>query len=166
MDGRPEVEEIAVLRERRGSPRSARTPKGVLLVGPPAARCRARSRVRPASHFSRQRLGVHRSVRRRRRQRVRKLFAMAAYALRSSSSTLNFDRQDRSATGGANDERKHTLNQLLVEWIWLTAAKPYRARGHESFDTLDAAQFRPGRFFVDRPTASAAKILKVCASSR
>jgi cell division protease FtsH len=93
-------------------------------------------------------------------QRVRKLFAQAKAKAPAILFIDELDAIGKSRTGGsgggANDEREHTLNQLLVEMDGfasrdglIVVAATNRA------DTLDAALLRPGRFdrqvLVDRP---------------
>jgi cell division protease FtsH len=165
-EAKEELEEIVkFLREpARFAALGARTPKGVLLVGPPGtgktllARAVAGEANVPffpvsGSEFVEVFVGVG-------AQRVRKLFAQAK---KKAPSILFIDELDaigKSRTGGtgggANDEREHTLNQLLVEMDGfdqraglIVIAATNRA------DTLDAALLRPGRFdrqvLVDRP---------------
>jgi cell division protease FtsH len=168
-EAKDELEEIVkFLRDpTRFSALGARTPKGVLLVGPPGtgktllARAVAGEANVPffpvsGSDFVEVFVGVG-------AQRVRKLFARA----KSKSPAIVFidelDAIGKSRTGGqgggANDEREHTLNQLLVEMDGFASrdgliviAATNRA------DTLDAALLRPGRFdrqvLVDRPDGS------------
>jgi cell division protease FtsH len=104
-------------------------------------------------------------------QRVRKLFAQAkakapAIVFIDELDAIGKARSGGSG-GGANDEREHTLNQLLVEMDGFASrdglivlAATNRA------DTLDAALLRPGRFdrqvLVDRPDGlGRAAILRV-----
>jgi cell division protease FtsH len=176
-EAKDELEEIVkFLREpSRFAALGARTPKGVLLVGPPGtgktllARAVAGEANVPffpvsGSDFVEVYVGVG-------AQRVRKLFAQAKA---KSPAILFIDELDaigKSRTGGsgggANDEREHTLNQLLVEMDGFNSrdgliviAATNRA------DTLDAALLRPGRFdrqvLVDRPdSAGREEILRV-----
>jgi len=143
----------------------ARTPKGVLLVGPPGtgktllARAVAGEANVPffpisASEFIEVFVGVG-------AQRVRKLFERAkaqapAIVFIDELDAIGKARSGGSGGGGANEEREHTLNQLLVEMDGfdgrnglIVLAATNRA------DALDAALLRPGRFdrqvLVDRP---------------
>ncbi len=165
-EAREELEEIVkFLREpSRFAALGARTPKGVLLVGPPGtgktllARAVAGEANVPffpvsGSDFVEVFVGVG-------AQRVRKLFAQAKSKAPAILFIDELDAIGKSRTGGsgggANDEREHTLNQLLVEMDGfaprdglIVLAATNRA------DTLDAALLRPGRFdrqvLVDRP---------------
>jgi cell division protease FtsH len=165
-EAKEELEEIVkFLREpARFSALGARTPKGVLLVGPPGtgktllARAVAGEADVPffpvsGSEFVEVFVGVG-------AQRVRKLFAQAKAKAPAILFIDELDAIGKSRTGGsgggANDEREHTLNQLLVEMDGfdprdglIVLAATNRA------DTLDAALLRPGRFdrqvLVDRP---------------
>jgi cell division protease FtsH len=165
-EAREELEEIVkFLREpSRFVALGARTPKGVLLVGPPGtgktllARAVAGEANVPffpvsGSDFVEVFVGVG-------AQRVRKLFAQAKAKAPAILFIDELDAIGKSRTGGsgggANDEREHTLNQLLVEMDGfasrdglIVVAATNRA------DTLDAALLRPGRFdrqvLVDRP---------------
>src|SRR5436190_1947412 len=165
-EAKDELEEIVkFLREpARFAALGARTPKGVLLVGPPGtgktllARAVAGEANVPffpvsGSDFVEVFVGVG-------AQRVRKLFAQAKAKAPASIFIDELDAIGKARTGGsgggANDEREHTLNQLLVEMDGFASrtgliviAATNRA------DTLDAALLRPGRFdrqvLVDRP---------------
>jgi cell division protease FtsH len=176
-EAKEELEEIVTfLREpSRFSALGARTPKGVLLVGPPGtgktllARAVAGEANVPffpvsGSDFVEVYVGVG-------AQRVRKLFAQAKVKAPAILFIDELDAIGKSRTGGsgggANDEREHTLNQLLVEMDGFNSrdgliviAATNRA------DTLDAALLRPGRFdrqvLVDRPdSAGREEILRV-----
>jgi cell division protease FtsH len=145
----------------------ARTPKGVLLVGPPGtgktllARAVAGEANVPffsvsGSEFLEVFVGVGAS-------RVRRLFRQAKA---QAPAIIFIDELDaigksRSATSGsgANDEREHTLNQLLVEMDGFDPREGLIIMGATNrAETLDAALLRPGRFdrqvLVDRPDAS------------
>jgi cell division protease FtsH len=176
-EAKEELEEIVTfLREpSRFSALGARTPKGVLLVGPPGtgktllARAVAGEANVPffpvsGSDFVEVYVGVG-------AKRVRKLFAQAKAKAPAILFIDELDAIGKSRTGGsgggANDEREHTLNQLLVEMDGFNSrdgliviAATNRA------DTLDAALLRPGRFdrqvLVDRPdSAGREEILRV-----
>jgi cell division protease FtsH len=159
------AEIVKFLREpSRFAALGARTPKGVLLVGPPGtgktllARAVAGEANVPffpvsGSDFVEVFVGVG-------AQRVRKLFAQAKA---KSPAILFIDELDaigKSRTGGsgggANDEREHTLNQLLVEMDGFASRNGLIVLAATNrADTLDAALLRPGRFdrqvLVDKP---------------
>jgi cell division protease FtsH len=166
-EAKEELEEIVkFLREpSKFTALGARTPKGVLLVGPPGtgktllARAVAGEAGVPffpisASEFIEVFVGVG-------AQRVRKLFERAkssapAIVFIDELDAIGKSRSGGPGGGGANEEREHTLNQLLVEMDGfegrnglIVLAATNRA------DSLDAALLRPGRFdrqvLVDRP---------------
>ena len=101
----------------------ARAPKGVLLTGrarhrQDAAGARDRRRGQGAV-LQRQRVGVHRDDRRRRRQPRARAVRGGAQG-RAGDHLHRRDRHDRPRTRGANafgghDEREQTLNQILTE---------------------------------------------------
>jgi len=103
-------------------------------------------------------------------QRVRKLFARAkahAPAIVFIDELDSIGKTRSGSNGGANDEREHTLNQLLVEMDGFdgTNGLIVLAATNRS-DTLDQALLRPGRFdrqvLVDRPDSPGREaILKV-----
>ena len=166
-EAKEELEEIVkFLREpSKFTALGARTPKGVLLVGPPGtgktllARAVAGEAGVPffpisASEFIEVFVGVG-------AQRVRKLFERAkatapAIVFIDELDAIGKSRSGGPGGGGANEEREHTLNQLLVEMDGfegrdglIVLAATNRA------ESLDAALLRPGRFdrqvLVDRP---------------
>jgi cell division protease FtsH len=164
-EAKEELEEIVeFLRQpARFAALGARIPKGVLLVGPPGtgktllARAVAGEAGVPffpvsSSEFLEVFVGVGAS-------RVRKIFQQA----RAQSPAIIFldelDAIGKSRTGaqsGANDEREHTLNQLLVELDGFDSRDGLIVMGATNrAETLDPALLRPGRFdrqiLVDRP---------------
>jgi cell division protease FtsH len=171
-----ELEEVVkFLREpARFASLGARTPKGVLLVGPPGtgktllARAVAGEAGVPffpvsGSEFIEVFVGVG-------AQRVRRLFARAkahAPAIVFIDELDSIGKTRSASSGGANDEREHTLNQLLIEMDGFdgTNGLIVLAATNRS-DTLDQALLRPGRFdrqvLVDRPDSTGREaILKV-----
>src|SRR5438552_16682175 len=151
-----------------------RMPKGVLLIGPPGtgktllARAIAGEAGVPffsisASEFVEMFVGVGAS-------RVRSLFEDAK---KHSPSVIFVDeldavgRQRGAGLGGGNDEREHTLNQLLVEMDGFYQREAVVVvAGSIRAVVLDPALLRPGRFdrrvVVDRPDRRGrAAILKV-----
>ncbi len=144
----------------------AHIPKGVLLVGPPgtgktllaravAGEARVPFFSASATDFVELFVGVGAS-------RVRDLFAQAR---KNAPCIIFIDEIDaigrtRSGAGAiaSNDEREHTLEQLLVE---LDGFEPHEAiiilAATNRPDVLDPALLRPGRFdrqvVVDRPDA-------------
>jgi cell division protease FtsH len=176
-EAKEELEEIVkFLREpARFAKLGARTPKGVLLVGPPGtgktmlARAVAGEANVPfypmsGSDFVEVFVGVG-------AQRVRKLFAQAKAKAPAIIFIDELDAIGKARTGGsgggANDEREHTLNQLLVEMDgFLSRDGLIVLAATNRADTLDAALLRPGRFdrqvLVDRPDSMGREaILKV-----
>jgi cell division protease FtsH len=169
------AEIVKFLREpARFASLGARTPKGVLLVGPPGtgktllARAVAGEAGVPffpvsGSEFIEVFVGVG-------AQRVRKLFAKAKAhtpAIVFIDELDSIGKTRSTSAGGANDEREHTLNQLLVEMDGFDGTKGLivLAATNRS-DTLDQALLRPGRFdrqvLVDRPDSLGREaILKV-----
>lgn len=152
----------------------ARIPKGVLLVGPPGtgktllARAVAGEAGAPflsisGSDFVEMYVGVGAS-------RVRDLFEQAkkkAPAIVFIDEIDAVGRHRGAGTGGGNDEREQTLNQLLVEMDGFgTNSGIIVIAATNRPDVLDPALLRPGRFdrqiTVNRPDAHGREdILKV-----
>ena len=152
----------------------ARIPRGVLLVGPPGtgktllARAVAGEAGAPflsisGSDFVEMYLGVGAS-------RVRDLFEQAkkkAPAIVFIDEIDAVGRHRGAGTGGGNDEREQTLNQLLVEMDGFgTNSGIIVIAATNRPDVLDPALLRPGRFdrqiTVNRPDAQGREdILKV-----
>jgi cell division protease FtsH len=141
----------------------ARTPKGVLMVGPPGsgktllARAVAGEAGVPffsisGSEFVEMFVGVGAS-------RVRDLFDRAKKASPCIVFVDEIDavgRQRGAGLGGGNDEREQTLNQLLVEMDGFdTDTHVILIAATNRPDVLDPALLRPGRFdrrvVLDRP---------------
>ncbi|MBL8166278.1 MAG: ATP-dependent zinc metalloprotease FtsH [Anaerolineae bacterium] len=132
----------------------ARIPKGVLLVGPPGTgkTLMARAVAGEAgvafysivgSEFIELFVGVGAS-------RVRELFKKAK---ENSPSIIFIDeldavgRQRATVTGGGNDEREQTLNQLLAEMDgFATNSSVIVLAATNRREVLDQALLRPGRF--------------------
>ncbi len=157
----------------------ARIPKGVLLVGPPGtgktllAKAVAGEAGAPflsisGSDFVEMYVGVGAS-------RVRDLFEQAK---KKSPAIVFIDEIDAvgrhrgAGTGGGNDEREQTLNQLLVEMDGFgTNSGVIVIAATNRPDVLDPALLRPGRFdrqiTVNRPdTQGREDILKVHAKNK
>ena len=152
----------------------ARIPRGVLLVGPPGtgktllARAVAGEAGAPflsisGSDFVEMYVGVGAS-------RVRDLFEQAkkkAPAIVFIDEIVAVGRHRGAGTGGGNDEREQTLNQLLVEMDGFgTNSGIIVIAATNRPDVLDPALLRPGRFdrqiTVNRPDAQGREdILKV-----
>lgn len=152
----------------------ARIPRGVLLVGPPGtgktllARAVAGEAGAPflsisGSDFVEMYVGVGAS-------RVRDLFERAkkkAPAIVFIDEIDAVGRHRGAGTGGGNDEREQTLNQLLVEMDGFgTNSGIIVIAATNRPDVLDPALLRPGRFdrqiTVNRPDAQGREdILKV-----
>lgn len=152
----------------------ARIPRGVLLVGPPGtgktllARAVAGEAGAPflsisGSDFVEMYVGVGAS-------RVRDLFEQAkkkAPAIVFIDEIDAVGRHRGAGTGGGNDEREQTLNQLLVEMDGCgTNSGIIVIAATNRPDVLDPALLRPGRFdrqiTVNRPDAQGREdILKV-----
>jgi cell division protease FtsH len=157
----------------------ARTPKGVLLVGPSGvgktllARAVAGEASVPffsmaGSEFMEMLVGVGSA-------RVRDLFATAK---RSNPSIIFIDeidaigRQRGNGLMGGHDEREQTLNQILVEMDGFTQTDNVIVLAATNRgDLLDPALLRPGRFdrrvFVDYPDIAGRKsILAIYAKNK
>ena len=152
----------------------ARIPRGVLLVGPPGtgktllARAVAGEAGAPflsisGSDFVEMYVGVGAS-------RVRDLFEQAkkkAPAIVFIDEIDAVGRHRGAGTGGGNDEREQTLNQLLVEMDGFgTNSGIIVIAATNRPDVVDPALLRPGRFdrqiTVNRPDAQGREdILKV-----
>lgn len=152
----------------------ARIPRGVLLVGPPGtgktllARAVAGEAGAPflsisGSDFVEMYVGVGAS-------RVRDLFEQAkkkAPAIVFIDEIDAVGRHRGAGTGGGNDEREQTLNQLLIEMDGFgTNSGIIVIAATNRPDVLDPALLRPGRFdrqiTVNRPDAQGREdILKV-----
>ena len=152
----------------------ARIPRGVLLVGPPGtgktllARAVAGEAGAPflsisGSDFVEMYVGVGAS-------RVRDLFEQAKKKAPAIVFIDEIDAAGRhrgAGTGGGNDEREQTLNQLLVEMDGFgTNSGIIVIAATNRPDVLDPALLRPGRFdrqiTVNRPDAHGREdILKV-----
>lgn len=152
----------------------ARIPRGVLLVGPPGtgktllARAVAGEAGAPflsisGSDFVEMYVGVGAS-------RVRDLFEQAkkkAPAIVFIDEIDAVGRHRGAGTGGGNDEREQTLNQLLVEMDGFgTNSGIIVIAATNRPDVLDPALLRPGRFdrqiTVNRPDAQGREdILKI-----
>ena len=165
------VEELEEIREFLASPDKfhkvgARIPRGVLLYGPPGtgktllAKAVAGEANAPffsisGSEFMELYVGVGAS-------RVRELFERAkknAPAIIFVDEIDAVGRHRGSGSGGGNDEREQTLNQLLVEMDGFDErANIILIAATNRPDILDPALLRPGRF--DRQIAVEAPDLK------
>jgi cell division protease FtsH len=164
-EAREELEDVVAFLKSpaRFAALGARTPRGVLLVGPPGtgktllARAVAGEAAVPffavsGAEFLEMYVGVGAS-------RIRKLFKKARAQAPAIIFIDELDAIGKSRTGsavGANDEREHTLNQLLVELDGFDPRTGLIVMGATNrADTLDQALLRPGRFdrqvLVDRP---------------
>ena len=164
-EAREELEDVVAFLKApaRFAVLGARTPRGVLLVGPPGTgkTMLARAVAGEAgvaffavsgAEFLEMYVGVGAS-------RVRKLFKKARTQAPAIIFIDELDAIGKSRTGssvGANDEREHTLNQLLVELDGFDPRTGLIVMGATNrADTLDQALLRPGRFdrqvLVDRP---------------
>jgi len=156
-DAKKELEEIVDFLKNPGKYRKigARTPKGVLLFGPPGvgktllARAVAGEAEVPffsmaGSEFMEMLVGVGAS-------RVRDLFAQAKA---SAPAIIFIDEIDaigrprgRGGFVGGHDEREQTLNQILVEMDGFTPNdNVIVVAATNRGDLLDPALLRPGRF--------------------
>ncbi|RRG17453.1 ATP-dependent metallopeptidase FtsH/Yme1/Tma family protein [Weissella viridescens] len=174
------VEVVEFLRDpKKFSKLGARIPAGVLLEGPPGtgktllARAVAGESKVPffsisGSDFVEMFVGVGAS-------RVRDLFDNAKKVAPSIIFIDEIDavgRQRGSGTGGGNDEREQTLNQILVEMDGFSGSEGVivMAATNRS-DVLDPALLRPGRFdrkiLVGQPDVKGREeILKVHARNK
>ncbi|MBX4173446.1 ATP-dependent zinc metalloprotease FtsH [Weissella viridescens] len=174
------VEVVEFLRDpKKFSKLGARIPAGVLLEGPPGtgktllARAVAGESKVPffsisGSDFVEMFVGVGAS-------RVRDLFENAKKVAPSIIFIDEIDavgRQRGSGTGGGNDEREQTLNQILVEMDGFSGSEGVivMAATNRS-DVLDPALLRPGRFdrkiLVGQPDVKGREeILKVHARNK
>ncbi|KRN78047.1 ATP-dependent zinc metalloprotease FtsH [Weissella minor] len=174
------VEVVEFLRDpSKFSKLGARIPAGVLLEGPPGtgktllARAVAGESKVPffsisGSDFVEMFVGVGAS-------RVRDLFETAkkvAPAIIFIDEIDAVGRQRGSGTGGGNDEREQTLNQILVEMDGFSGSEGIivMAATNRS-DVLDPALLRPGRFdrkiLVGQPDVKGREaILKVHAKNK
>ena len=164
-EAREELEDVVAFLRTPGrfAAVGARTPRGVLLAGPPGtgktllARAVAGEAGVPffavsGAEFLEMYVGVGAS-------RIRKLFKKARAQAPAIIFIDELDAIGKSRTGssvGANDEREHTLNQLLVELDGFDPRTGLIVMGATNrADTLDQALLRPGRFdrqvLVDRP---------------
>ncbi|MCD7723108.1 MAG: ATP-dependent zinc metalloprotease FtsH [Clostridiales bacterium] len=174
------VEIVEFLKDpKRFTELGARIPKGVLLVGPPGtgktllAKAVAGEADAPflsisGSDFVEMYVGVGAS-------RVRDLFSQA---MKKAPAIVFIDEIDAvgrhrgAGTGGGNDEREQTLNQLLVEMDGFgTNSGVIVMAATNRPDVLDPALLRPGRFdrqiTVNRPDAQGREdILKVHARNK
>jgi cell division protease FtsH len=132
----------------------ARLPRGYLLVGPPGtgktllARAVAGEAGVPffaasGAQFVETYVGVGAARVRALFQRARK--AGKAIVFIDEVDAIGKARAPQSGTGG-NDEREHTLNQLLVELDGFEQSEVVVIAATNRPDTLDAALLRPGRF--------------------
>ncbi len=132
----------------------ARTPKGVLLVGPPGCGKTLLSRAVAGeagvpfysiagSEFMEMLVGVGAS-------RVRDMFAQAkkaAPAIIFIDEIESIGRQRGMGISGGHDEREQTLNQILVEMDGFTPNESVIVLAASNRpDLLDSALIRPGRF--------------------
>ena len=157
LEAKQEIQEFVsfLKRPEKYKALGARIPKGALLVGPPGtgktllAKATAGEAGVPfysisGSDFTEMFVGVGAS-------RVRDLFKEAR---EHAPSIIWIDEIDavgraRSSTGGGNDERENTLNQLLVEMDGFdsnTTSPVVVMAGTNRADVLDKALLRPGRF--------------------
>ena len=149
----------------------ARVPKGVLLVGPPGtgktliAKAVAGEASVPffsisGSEFVEMFVGVGAS-------RVRDLFRQAKKQVPCIIFVDEIDavgRQRGAGFSGSNDEREHTLNQLLVEMDGFDSETGIVIIGATNRpDVLDKALLRPGRFdrqvMLDAPDIAGRKAI-------
>ena len=155
-EAKRELEEIVDFLKHPGKYRrlGARTPKGVLLVGPSGtgktllARAVAGEAKVPffsmaGSEFMEMLVGVGAS-------RVRDLFSTAKKAAPSIIFIDEIDaigRQRGMGIAGGHDEREQTLNQILVEMDGFTPNDNVMVLSATNRgDLLDSALLRPGRF--------------------
>jgi len=129
----------------------AKIPKGVMLVGPPGtgktllAKAIANEAKVPffnvaGSEFVEMYIGIGAS-------RIRDLFSKASENAPCIVFIDEIDAVGRERSGGGNDEREQTLNQLLTEMDGFKENKNVIVVGATNrVDILDAALLRPGRF--------------------
>ena len=129
----------------------AKIPKGVMLVGPPGtgktllAKAIANEAKVPffnvaGSEFVEMYIGIGAA-------RIRDLFNKASENAPCIVFIDEIDAVGRERSGGGNDEREQTLNQLLTEMDGFKENKNVIVVGATNrVDILDAALLRPGRF--------------------
>jgi cell division protease FtsH len=129
----------------------AKIPKGVMLVGPPGtgktllAKAIANEAKVPffnvaGSEFVEMYIGIGAA-------RIRDLFSKASENAPCIVFIDEIDAVGRERSGGGNDEREQTLNQLLTEMDGFKENKNVIVVGATNrVDILDAALLRPGRF--------------------
>jgi cell division protease FtsH len=180
-EGKKEIEEVVDFLKHPGKYKKigARTPKGVLLVGPAGtgktllAKAVAGEANVPffsiaGSEFMEMLVGIGAA-------RVRDLFSTAKQSAPSIIFIDEIDAIGRSRSNGvmpAHDEREQTLNQILVEMDGFTPNEQVIViAATNRGDLLDPALLRPGRFdrriVIDYPDVEGRKeIMKIHAKGK